>query len=71
MKERDELSPSLSASSHTLNAEDGPSEALAAEMAASWARGECLPAEHYLAILMEMSDLPENAEARPSCADRS
>jgi serine/threonine protein kinase/Flp pilus assembly protein TadD len=38
-----------------------PGERLAADMAADWARGECHPAEHYLAPLPEPRDSSEGA----------
>jgi serine/threonine protein kinase/tetratricopeptide (TPR) repeat protein len=36
-------------------------EALAAELAAAWRRGECLPAEHFLGLHPELLDRPEGA----------
>jgi len=40
---------------------DDPGEGLAVEMAAAWARGERLPAEHYLGRRPELRELPEEA----------
>src|SRR4051794_5051303 len=40
---------------------DDAGERLAAEMAAAWGRGVCLPADHYLRQHPELLDQPEGA----------
>jgi serine/threonine protein kinase/tetratricopeptide (TPR) repeat protein len=59
VKEKDSANPTPCASPVLLSPTDGPGERLAAQMSAAWARGDCLPAEHFLNHQPELHDLPE------------